>query len=856
MRNSYFQTYLNYFWRWEEAEELLAIPGGNTIAYKPVIAEIIQHLAPQGLPSFGAILLAVIATNPSAKESLLSVGKILKVQPVKHPDELEKALSFLSLLERLPSNYKSGNDRLLLLQAIFEKSHNRCSISQSMSAASAITTSQMVSGNDAKSLTLKELDFDLRQFTILYGRLKTTQDILNLIAGLPPKPEIVIPEEEQTISSTKNDLIDELLENEITFQAAALVKQLWSGLSIPIHTKVPSDQPIGGISDITNKGSFERLLISEFANDDLVFLNRLANNEALYIQREIPPNNNNQERIILIDVSLKNWGNPKTIAFAVMLALATHPKTDMVCTAYAIGYKYNRIQFNNVNDLIQGLQQLHHGLDSSNGLLSFFKDFPPSKDQEIMLITHKETLQRPEMLKAIHHFQTAIDYMIHPYEDGTIDVFKKQQHSKRHLQTLVLPLAEIWKKKPIKSQSQQQPQTQVASNTYSNHSACPILTYRSNKSSKLLFSDNGDVFCVSRDGIILRSFSKSARSLFKGWEILCSDFKGTITQAQIGKSTTGDTLLLVFNERLIVFNLFNVNTGELSQLPFTHPTKQKNHHIYFHYPLFYVALGKQLWTIDQQGTIQEAHELPVEMHEPEEESIKRITNSYSEGSPLHNIKLIDIDDKGQLHINNHRLTFIDQKLGLHFEYSKSKYQVNVRARQDLKSYLFEDGSKINIINPLILEFVSSNTEIPTFYLPAIIGTSLGMVTKNLFAGNKYYLKEPMYEVQEEYNSNESASALLSFYSYYSDYNYMNHNTTELIQSKKLKLSCVYSKSTIKQMEQFNGGANLANNNPSIKEKLLIESKDLNYDVIATSVFFQRFINKFIEHILISNETKY
>jgi hypothetical protein len=131
-----------------------------------------------------------------------------------------------------------------------------------------------------------------------------------------------------------------------------------------------------------------------------------------------------------------------------------------------------------------------------------------------------------------------------------------------------------------------------------------------------------------------------------------------------------------------------------------------------------------------------------------------------------------------------------------------------------------------------------------------------MVTKNLFAGNKYYLKEPMYEVQEEYNSNESASALLSFYSYYSDYNYMNHNTTELIQSKKLKLSCVYSKSTIKQMEQFNGGANLANNNPSIKEKLLIESKDLNYDVIATSVFFQRFINKFIEHILISNETKY
>lgn len=852
MRNSYFQTYRDYFWRWEDEEELLAIPGGNTIAYKPLVSEIIQHLASQGLPSFGAILLAVIATNPSANESLLSVEKMLTKHPVKRPPESEKAFSFLRLLVELPSNYKTGNDRLLLFQTLFEKSHNRCSIRQSQSAASAISTSQSVGGNAAISLTYKELDFDLRQFVILSDRLKTTKDILNLIAGLPEKPELNIPEEDQTISSTKNNLIDELLENDSTFQAAALVKQLWSGLSIPIHTKVPSDQPIGGISDISNKGSFERLLISEFANDDLVFLNRLANNEALYIQREIPPNNNNQERIILMDVSLKNWGNPKTIAFAVMLALATHPKTDMVCSAFTIGYKHNRIQFSNVNDLIQGLQQLHHGLDSSNGLMSFFKDFPPNKDQEIMLITHKETLLRPEMLKAIHHYQTAIDYMIHPYEDGTIDVFKKQQHSKRHLQTLVLPLTEIWKKKPIKSQPQLQ--HQVASNTYSNYSACPILTYRSSKSSKLLFSENGDVFCISRDGTILRSFSKSVRSLFKGWEILCSDFKGTTTQAQIGKSTKGDTLILVFNERLIAFKLFNATTGELIQFPFDHYTKPKNHLISYRYPLFYFAIGKQQWTIDQEGAIQEAREFPSETHAPEEESIKRVANSYSDGSPLHNIKLIDIDDDGYLYVNNHRLYFKDQKLGLHFEYTKSKYQVKLRARQDLNSFLFGDGSKINVINPLILEFVSSDPEIPTFYLPAIIGMSLGMVSKNLFAGNKYFQKEPMYEVQAEFDNNESTATLRNFYNRYSDYNFMNYDTTELIQTKKLQLACVYSKSTIENMAQFNGGANLANNNPSIKEKLIIESADSNYDVIATTVFFQRFVTKFIEHIMISNET--
>ena len=43
---------------------------------------------------------------------------------------------------------------------------------------------------------------------------------------------------------------------------------------------------------MTNKGDFHRMLLSEFANEDDVFINRVANNEALYIQREIPPEEN------------------------------------------------------------------------------------------------------------------------------------------------------------------------------------------------------------------------------------------------------------------------------------------------------------------------------------------------------------------------------------------------------------------------------------------------------------------------------------------------------------------------------------------------------------------------------------
>jgi hypothetical protein len=47
----------------------------------------------------------------------------------------------------------------------------------------------------------------------------------------------------------------------------------------------PGEQPIGGVSDITNKGDLHRMLLSEYANEDEVFMNRIANNEAC-ISRE------------------------------------------------------------------------------------------------------------------------------------------------------------------------------------------------------------------------------------------------------------------------------------------------------------------------------------------------------------------------------------------------------------------------------------------------------------------------------------------------------------------------------------------------------------------------------------------
>lgn len=311
----YFQSYDNYFWQWEDNGEVLAIPGDSTIAYRAFIGEVYQKIIPQGIPPFGSLLLAIIATNPDSKDSLVAVNRLLqKLMTENERAFIDRVFSFLHVLSEVPKEYKTGNKRIILLQSIFQSCHNILSADNSKRIFGNYFSAPI-----DKPLLLKKEKFsshvfvrDLRTLELIGQKLPTVNDIIDRMAGLPElKEEIEIPVSVEESSVTK-DFVEELIDHTKTFHVGSLIKRLWSGLNIPVHASQPSQQPIGGISDLTNKGDFDKLLLSEFANDDLVFLSRLANNEALYIHREIPPANNDFQRVILIDVSLKNWGTPKT----------------------------------------------------------------------------------------------------------------------------------------------------------------------------------------------------------------------------------------------------------------------------------------------------------------------------------------------------------------------------------------------------------------------------------------------------------------------------------------------------------------------------------------------------------------
>lgn len=413
---AYFQSYENYFWEWKTDEDvpgdcgyhdnnLLSVPEVGAIAYRPYVMEILNQLQPIGWPPFGALLMVLYAMQDGYTDF---AGPLRRTAEFYSGEDfefrVEKQIEFLEKIKSLPKVYKQKQTRIVLLQTLFGNGHN--SLSSSLSDAFlriyykrpqelAVSAEKYEDGSSALNKDLSALN--------LNEKFPTVQSIIDSMKGLIHEPELedeVV--EEETTADTNKDFIKELIEEPKTFQVGSLIKRIWSGLKIPMRHLSPGEQPIGGISDMTNKGDFHRMLLSEFANEDDVFMNRVANNEALYIQREIPPEENIFERIILIDTSLRNWGTPKVLAYASTIAVIKHPKAHSECKVFALGQAAIPIELNKVEKVVENLNQVSPVLEVSEALEKFFNEHHSEKDIEVFFITHQDNMADEKIQRVVH----------------------------------------------------------------------------------------------------------------------------------------------------------------------------------------------------------------------------------------------------------------------------------------------------------------------------------------------------------------------------------------------------------------------------------------------------------------------
>ncbi|MBF4469819.1 ribosomal protein L7/L12 [Flavobacterium sp. HJJ] len=820
----YFQSFADYFWEWDNqifssdsVFETITIPNGPTIAYEKFVFEILEHLSQNSIPPFGTLLLAIIATNHDSDQAIAMIDtwaksrEISKTFPVEHSFRLGAAIGFMKQLSALPDDYKSGEKRLKLFQTIFEECHNRISSDRAEKILDEYKNHRHHLVRASVKEEFNEANFikDFRTLAMLKVRFPKVQSILNAMEGVPyedlkDKLEEEILEEKNLSDSA--DFVEELIQDDRTFQVGSLIRRLWSGLHIPLHHNHPSEQPMGGISDLTNKGDFDKLVISEFAYDDDVFMSRIANNEALYIQREVPPEADKFERILLIDVSLKNWGNPKILSYASAIAIARHPKTDIKCRIFVVGQDFKQVSLENVHEVINALGELSIKLDCSIGINSFFQQNEiSSKNQEVFLFSSEESLKLAPMQKVLSEYFSEIKYVFE-MEMESIKIYKNQNKGRKMLLQIIMPLDELWYKEK-KDLPRKTRDTSI--------DKIPLL-YPVERNYKNIFHDGKDYYMYINRSLFL--FTDT--DFNKGLKKIASNLPFGDGVLAIKINSNGQKLFLCFyHDREQNVSIMNLDTQELkngvlsySELSGTKITAfEFSGEFYLTDDVSYLKIHDDLKTeYADRDVVKEAFLNYTRKRTSFIDNFMKSKFKYSvikriKGFSIVNNRIevngfdfvhlefskkhyyyagesgdvsIRFDEKVNLILKNRGESFLDlvkvikENTGQSLVKSKEIVEdelgvvlnnVTRENAEELKKIIeskgavcyietlfFEskDGSKVTNKDGILI-FESSNDEIPKFYIPFIIDGRTVMATEIEYSGNDYFISDSVMESIKE-----------------------------------------------------------------------------------------------------------
>jgi hypothetical protein len=771
----YFQSYEHYFWEWTTDEDvpddtgynennLISIPNVGVIAYRLYAIEILEELQEQGFPPFGSFLLILYAIQDGylnmdgvyyhlKRQNGKPFGKDISV------NDVELAISFLRNLNNLENLLKRGQNKANLLTTILKDCHHKISSVNSKLIIKKFERNPNVIGESANKILLTDnvVNRDIKTLALLHNRFPTTESIVNAMKGIVDIPELEdeVVQEETTVETDK-DFIQELIEEPKTFQVGSLIKRIWSGLKIPMRHLSPGEQPIGGISDMTNKGELHRMLLSEFANEDEVFMNRVANNEALYIQREIPPEENIFERIILIDTSLKNWGTPKILAFASAIAVIKHPKAHSECKVFALGQTNIQISLDKVDEVIENLNQISPVLEVSQALEKFFDEEHTEKDLEVFFITHQENVANQKLQKVIHENRDRLKFLVTTSSDGELNFYKHHKGTRKHIQKIVLPLQELWANPPKQKIKNENNGSVIKTLVPKNY---PLL-FPTPKDRICTFLYEGEFYILSNKKQLLKTYLSDNyynkniyqnSNIQRGCEVIIENISiKPRGQFALAKNKNGNYVLAQYQRDKRLLSKINLNTKEYSELNVTGQDIPLDYCLIYFNKSFYLHEENSpiIFKINIEGNLsieQVKNEDEIYRNDIKTETeIDRLRNSGTK--ILNNFTKIGINNVNEFIISNLALEFHSENV---YKLGKNLQEIEILASQNKNKFTFEDGSEVITDNRGMLTFMSSNKNIPTFYMPSTHYGYLALATEKEFGGSEYYLpKESKLKVRE------------------------------------------------------------------------------------------------------------
>jgi hypothetical protein len=331
----YFAPSADAFWSWDDDGQTVVWhdgetgwQDGTTLAFRPEVLAMLRQLAPRGWPPLDAVVLLLAACRdtwavfPEWTQGgpLPDWARQPALQAIR--DRVSEVLHGLDTVHGLsPALRQSVEAKALLAAIIFESSRPYVPPAEAAEMLvwfeTGLTAEEMARYPHGSIDRARSTVFSLLRglvgldATALERLLRTGLEQTITPAPIEVPPPAPVP-----------DLLTALEDDPELAPIARLARRLRAVVHLPRGVSQRDELALGGVSDITNRGPLDRLLISELAHDDLTLATRVAMNQALYVRREAPPNNPIRRRHVLLDAGVRLWGLPRVFAAAVGLALA------------------------------------------------------------------------------------------------------------------------------------------------------------------------------------------------------------------------------------------------------------------------------------------------------------------------------------------------------------------------------------------------------------------------------------------------------------------------------------------------------------------------------------------------------
>lgn len=446
------------FWSWAEGGEVVTWRDGRTIVFREELAGILDSLASGGLPDLNCLLLLLAATRDNwaempgdsgVLEGLRNAGVI-----TTNVDLLRSVIVGLENVNRLPPDVRSSSQgRATLCQTVFENAENRTTPFEAMTIAQAVRHPLDEAVLEANPGPRAHHWLPLGLHTLLNGLRPIDAEKLRVrgLTGLDDVPVADVDVIELPYRERVRALLSDLLGDEEFAGLARLSLDLMAAITVPRRVAEADEQQLGGVSDISNRGPLDRLLLSELAHDDLTLAVRVAVNEALYLRREAPPQSPPRDRTLVLDTGLRAWGLPRLYITAVGLALAAgSDKRSAVHSLRSQAGKLASVDLGTRDGVLDHLAQLNPELDLRDGFGELAKTLADGTHDvgELILVTTTEAFEDWDFQRQLVETLAAPFWLVAVDGDGHLGFYERSSAGWRKLNEVRLDLDRLFVELP------------------------------------------------------------------------------------------------------------------------------------------------------------------------------------------------------------------------------------------------------------------------------------------------------------------------------------------------------------------------------------------------------------------------